>query len=174
MDNFHKYTVFFFFISGKSDNFAGLQFYAVGRRRSLTSRNSGQNIRGMVSIFYRSSGKIVYSQSMSDLTVLKHEDVIWIDLFRLQVMKSVRPRLFWIRKSRAVPRQRRLRVHHVSRKRILRFCKHQLPYPWAGGVCDGGRVIHFGRECPYYIEGCAAPKFHGTSEEDAGGPETFP
>ena len=35
----------------------------------------------MVSIFYRSSGKIVYSQSMSDLTVLKHEDVIWIDLF---------------------------------------------------------------------------------------------
>lgn len=81
MDNFHKYTVFFFFISGKSDNFAGLQFYAVGRRRSLTSRNSGQNIRGMVSIFYRSSGKIVYSQSMSDLTVLKHEDVIWIDLF---------------------------------------------------------------------------------------------
>jgi len=26
MDNFHKYTAFFFFISGKSDNFVGLLF----------------------------------------------------------------------------------------------------------------------------------------------------
>lgn len=31
--------------------------------------------------FYRSAGKIVYSQSTADLDVLVHEDVIWIDLF---------------------------------------------------------------------------------------------
>ena len=35
----------------------------------------------MITIFYRSAGKIVYSQSTADLDVLVHEDVIWIDLF---------------------------------------------------------------------------------------------
>ncbi len=35
----------------------------------------------MVSIFYRSGGQIVLSQTISDFSVLKQEDVVWIDLF---------------------------------------------------------------------------------------------
>ncbi len=35
----------------------------------------------MVSIFYRSGGQIVLSQTISDFSVLKREDVVWIDLF---------------------------------------------------------------------------------------------
>lgn len=35
----------------------------------------------MVSIFYRSGGQIVLSQTISDFSVLKLEDVVWIDLF---------------------------------------------------------------------------------------------
>lgn len=35
----------------------------------------------MIDIFYRSAGKILSSQSTSDFTALKQEDVIWIDLF---------------------------------------------------------------------------------------------
>jgi magnesium transporter len=36
---------------------------------------------GMIDIFYRSNGKVLLSQSVADFTALKHEDVIWIDLF---------------------------------------------------------------------------------------------
>ena len=35
----------------------------------------------MVTIFYRSSGAILMSQSMADLDTFKMDDVIWIDLF---------------------------------------------------------------------------------------------
>lgn len=35
----------------------------------------------MVSIFYRSGGQIVLSQTISDFSVLMQEDVVWIDLF---------------------------------------------------------------------------------------------
>ena len=34
-----------------------------------------------MSIFYRSGGQIVLSQTISDFSVLKQEDVVWIDLF---------------------------------------------------------------------------------------------
>ncbi len=35
----------------------------------------------MVSIFYRSGGQILLSQTISEFSVLKQEDVVWIDLF---------------------------------------------------------------------------------------------
>ena len=35
----------------------------------------------MISIFYRTNGKIMVSQSETDLSALHRDDVIWIDLF---------------------------------------------------------------------------------------------
>ena len=35
----------------------------------------------MISIFYRSNGTILQSQSIADFNAFRQEDVIWIDLF---------------------------------------------------------------------------------------------